>query len=271
MRVDVFLAATGRAKSREAAKRLIEAGRVSIDGAAVAKASENVDETAEHRVTIAETDEFVSRGGLKLEAALDAFKIDVTGMRAADIGASTGGFTDCLLRRGASLVYAADSGHGQLDARLCRDERVVNIEGFNARKLCEGELGGIGTGLDIAVMDVSFISQTLILPSLATVIADGGVLVSLIKPQFEVGREAVGKNGIVKKWEARLAAVQKVMASAVSCRLCPKGFIVSPIKGGDGNEEYLAYFVKNAFCDPNETIELEGRVKTLIKEGIRKE
>ena len=165
-------------------------------------------------------------------------------------------------------MYAFDSGREQLHPRLASDPRVVSREGFNARYITVED---IGSSVDMAVMDVSFISQTLILPSLATVIADGGVLVSLIKPQFEVGREAVGKNGIVKKWEARLAAVQKVMASAVSCRLCPKGFIVSPIKGGDGNEEYLAYFVKNAFCDPNETIELEGRVKTLIKEGIRKE
>ena len=239
MRVDVFLAATGRAKSREAAKRLIEAGRVSIDGAAVAKASENVDETVEHEVKIAETDEFVSRGGLKLEAALDAFKIDVTGMRAADIGASTGGFTDCLLRRGAVEVYAADSGHGQLDERLCRDERVVNIEGFNARKLCEGDLGGIDTELDIVVMDVSFISQTYILPGIPNLLKSGGLLVSLIKPQFEAGRAAVGKGGIVKHKQDRLASVKRVMDCAAASGFGYLGLITSPITGGDGNVEYL--------------------------------
>lgn len=239
MRVDVFLAASGYAKSREAAKRLIEAGRVSIDGKAVAKASENVDETAEHDVEITETDEFVSRGGLKLEAALDAFKINVTGMRAVDIGASTGGFTDCLLRRSAAFVYAVDSGHGQLDERLCRDGRVANIEGFNARQLCEGNLGGIGAQLDIAVMDVSFISQTYILPGISNLLKSGGVLVSLIKPQFEAGRAAVGKGGIVKHKQDRLAAVRRVMDCAAASGFGYIGLITSPITGGDGNVEYL--------------------------------
>ena len=239
MRVDVYLATSGHAKSREAAKRLIESGRVSIDGKTVAKASDAVDDAAEHCVIIAETNEFVSRGGFKLEAALDAFGIDVTGMRAADIGASTGGFTDCLLRRGASLVYAADSGHGQLDERLCRDGRVVNIEGFNARKLCEGDLGGIGTELDIAVMDVSFISQTYILPGIPNLLRSGGLLVSLIKPQFEAGRAAVGKGGIVKNKQDRLAAVRRVMDCAAASGFGYIGLITSPITGGDGNVEYL--------------------------------
>ncbi|MBQ9080786.1 MAG: TlyA family RNA methyltransferase [Clostridia bacterium] len=239
MRADVFLVSHAHARSREAAKRLIEAGRVSIDGVKVAKAAADVDENTAHEVSVIETDEFVSRGGYKLEAALDAFGISVAGMRAVDIGASTGGFTDCLLRRGASAVYAADSGHDQLDAALREDARVVNIEGFNARRLCEGERGGIEAGLDIAVMDVSFISQTYILPGIPNVLREGGVLISLIKPQFEAGRGAVGKGGIVKHKQDRLAAVRRVMDCAAASGFGYIGLITSPITGGDGNVEYL--------------------------------
>jgi len=242
MRADVFLATFGHAKSREAAKKLIESGRVSIDGKTVTKPSLDVDDGAEHSVAIAECHEFVSRGGLKLEGALDAFGIDVHGWRAVDIGASTGGFTNCLLQRGASLVYAVDSGHGQLDVSLLKDNRVVNIEGFNARGLCSGERGILPCDLDGAVMDVSFISQTYILPGIAGLLKDGGVLVSLIKPQFEAGRGAVGKGGIVKSPRDRLFAVKRVLSCARESGFGLAGLMVSPITGGDGNVEYLAAF-----------------------------
>lgn len=242
MRADVFLATFGHAKSREAAKKLIESGRVSIDGKTVTKPSLDVDDGAEHSVDIAECHEFVSRGGLKLEGALDAFGIDVRGWRAVDIGASTGGFTHCLLQRGADLVYAVDSGHGQLDVSLLKDNRVVNIEGFNARGLCSGERGILPCDLDGAVMDVSFISQTYILPGIAGLLKDGGVLVSLIKPQFEAGRGAVGKGGIVKSPRDRLFAVKRVLSCARESGFGLAGLMVSPITGGDGNVEYLAAF-----------------------------
>ena len=242
MRADVFLATFGHAKSREAAKRLIDAGRVSIDGKVINKPSIDIDDGAEHSVNVAESDEFVSRGGLKLEGALEAFDIDVRGWRAVDIGASTGGFTHCLLRRGASLVYAVDSGHGQLDVSLLKDERVINIEGFNARGLCSGERGILPCDLDGAVMDVSFISQTYILPGIVGLLKEGGVLVSLIKPQFEAGRGAVGKGGIVKSAADRLFAVKRVLSCACESGFGLIGLAVSPIKGGDGNVEYLAAF-----------------------------
>ena len=242
MRADVFLATYGHAKSREAAKKIIEAGRVSIDGKSVTKPSFDLDDGAEHTVAVTESDEFVSRGGLKLEGALDAFGIDVGGWRAVDIGASTGGFTHCLLRRGASLVYAVDSGHGQLDVSLLKDARVINIEGFNARGLCSGDRGILPCDLDGAVMDVSFISQTYILPGIAGLLKDGGVLVSLIKPQFEAGRGAVGKGGIVKSPADRHFAVKRVLNCARDSGFGFAGLTTSPITGGDGNVEYLAAF-----------------------------
>lgn len=264
MRADVYLVSEGHAKSREAAKRLIEAARVSIDGKSVTKPAAEVDETAEHRVVIAESDEFVSRGGLKLEGALDAFGINVEGWRAVDIGASTGGFTHCLLKRGARLVYAVDSGHGQLDPSLVADERVVNIEGFNARGLCGGERGILPCDLDGAVMDVSFISQTYILPGIAGLLKQGGVLVSLIKPQFEAGRGAVGKGGIVKSPKDRLFAVRRVLDCAASSGFGFMGLITSPITGGDGNVEYLAAFR----CSEKGKYPDEREVEKIITGGV---
>lgn len=242
MRADVFIASAGEVKSREVAKKLIEAGRVRIDGVIIKKPSYEIDENTEHEIDIEKTFSYVSRGALKLEAALDAFGINPAGFTAVDIGASTGGFTDCLLRRGAKLVYAVDSGHGQLDASLCSDERVVNIEGFNARNLSAGLTGGIPAGVDAVVMDVSFISQTLIIGGLGNILREGGYFVSLIKPQFEAGRAAVGKGGIVRRSEDRQNAVRRVLDFARGCGFGFLGLTVSPITGGDGNIEYLAAF-----------------------------
>ena len=204
-----------------------------------------------HEVSVTLKEKFVSRGGLKLEAALESFGIDVTGFTALDIGASTGGFTDCLLSRGASFVTAVDSGKGQLDPSLISDKRVRNIEKYNARELSADILPGC---VDIVVMDVSFISQTLIIPSVVSVMKPDGYFVSLIKPQFEAGRAAVGKGGIVKSAEARLAAVTRVISSASEVGLLCTGLIVSPITGGDGNKEYLSCFVKNGEAVDYETI-----------------
>lgn len=239
MRADVYIASGGYAKSREAAKKLIESGRVTIDGNKVSKPSVEVDDALPHTVEVERPDEFVSRGGLKLKGALDAFSISVEGWRAVDIGASTGGFTHCLLERGAAAVYAVDSGHGQLDAALREHPCVVNVEGYNARRLCEDGPTDLPGDLDGAVMDVSFISQTYILPGIPRLLRQGGLLVSLIKPQFEAGRGAVGKGGIVRDPADRLFAVRRVLDCAEASGFGFVGLIKSPITGGDGNVEYL--------------------------------
>ena len=187
------------------------------------------------------------RGGLKLEAALSAFGVSPEGKACADIGASTGGFTDCLLKRGAREVYAIDSGIGQLHESLLSDPRVHSIEHFNAREM---DLSTTDGYCDIAVADVSFISQTYIIPSVSRVLADGGIFVSLVKPQFEAGRSALGKNGIVTSAAYRFLAAKRVVTSAVENGFDCIGFIRSPIEGGDGNKEYLAYFIKKSCVEP---------------------
>ena len=245
MRADLYLVENGFVKSRTAARKFIENGHVIIDGRVVKKPAEDVTD-AEHQVELLETEKYVSRGGLKLEGALRTFDIEVSGKRAADIGASTGGFTDCLLQAGAEHVYAIDSGRDQLDPDLMLDERVTSMEGVNARYLTSADIGGT---VDLVVMDVSFISQTLILPSVSSLLGDHGVYIGLIKPQFEAGRSAIGKGGIVKNPKDRKAAVERVIVSAAEQNLVLHGLAESPIEGGDGNVEYLAYFIKGLSCD----------------------
>lgn len=240
MRLDAYLFAKGLAKSRSFAKMLITDGYVEINGKAIKKPSFEVGDNDEVTVT-GEPYSFVSRGGVKLEEALSAFSIDVSGMCAVDIGASSGGFTDCLLKRGAEKVFAVDSGSGQLVSSLCSDARVVNIENYNARNLNAEDLG---TLCDIAVTDVSFISQTLIIPAAVSVLRDGGIYVSLIKPQFECGKSGLGKGGIVKNKNVMAQAIKKVIDCAYENGLGCKGLIASPIFGGDGNTEFLMYCVK---------------------------
>ena len=239
MRVDVYLFDNGYADSRSKARALIDAGAVVIDGETVKKASLDIDGEREHSVEILVREKYVSRGGLKLEAALDACEIDVKNMHAIDIGASTGGFTDCLLSRGAAKVFAIDSGTLQLHPKLCADERVVSIEKYNARNL---RYEDIGEKLDIAVMDVSFISQTCIIGALAGVLNEGAYFISLIKPQFEAGRSAIGKGGIVKDKKDRFFAVKRVLDFAKEQNFVCEWIGRSPILGGDGNAEYLAVF-----------------------------
>ena len=222
---------------------MISEGSVIINGKRIEKASENIDENAENNVEITAKQKFVGRGGYKLEYALEKFNIDVKGMTAIDVGASTGGFTDCLLQRGAVKVFAVDSGEGQLDTSLVSDSRVVNIEKYNARNLKSTDFD---SKIDIAVMDVSFISQTLIIPSLSDLLTDGAWFVSLIKPQFEVGRSAVGKKGIVKSSKDRINAVKNVVSFAENFGLGCLGVSESVITGGDGNVEYVAAFQKGA-------------------------
>lgn len=241
MRADVYLAQYGYARSRQSAKILIEKGSAKVDGRVIEKASEQIDETAEHSVEVL-AEKYVCRGAFKLEGALESFSLDVSGRTCIDIGASTGGFTDVLLKNGAKKVYAVDSGHGQLALSLLGDERVANIEGYNARYLKKDDFP---EPFDIAVMDVSFISQTYIHKGISDVLSEKGILISLIKPQFEAGRAAVGKNGIVKKREDREAALMRVIDSASACGLYCGSLMRSPIDGGDGNIEYLALFTRD--------------------------
>ncbi len=244
MRADVYLVENGYVKSRTTARKFIENSHVIIDGDVIKKPSQEIAD-GEHEVELLESDRYVSRGGLKLEGALNAFGINVCGMYAADIGASTGGFTDCLLQSGAEHVFAIDSGRDQLDPDLMLDERVTCMEGVNARYLTAQDLG---RQVDIVVMDVSFISQTLIMQTVSSLLSDGGIYIGLIKPQFEAGRGAVGKGGIVKNIKDRRAAVERVLESASENGLYLHGLAVSPIEGGDGNVEYLAYFIKGLSC-----------------------
>ena len=261
MRADLYLTQNGYADSRTLAQKLIADGAVTLDGRILKKASEDIPE-GDHTVTVAATADtrYVGRGGLKLEAALDAFPIDPTGCTAADIGASTGGFTDCLLQNGASLVFAVDAGHGQLHPKLLDDPRVRSAEGLNARGLTSADLMAVDAAwreahpdetsvpfagsVDGIVMDVSFISQTLLHPALASILRDGGWMVALIKPQFELTKSALNKQGIVKQERDRKAAVERVLQSAAACGFEAVSVIPSPIEGGDGNREFLGYFVK---------------------------
>lgn len=241
-RADVLLCAAGLAESRTRAQLLIKRGAVTADGLTVKKPSELLAETA---VLAVEDDAAmpVSRAGEKLGAALAAFGTEVAGKVFADIGASTGGFTQRLLLNGAKKVYAVDVGHDQLHHSLREDERVVVMEGVNARTLTTDMFAD---ALDGAVMDVSFISQSLIYSALSRLLPAGAPLITLVKPQFEVGRENIGKNGIVtdKSGALRRLVMQKLTVAAAQSGFEFVNETVSPIKGGDGNTEYLALFIK---------------------------
>lgn len=229
----------GYAKSRTIAKKLIESNFVSIDGLEISRASTLVDESVDHNVKITEEFKYVSRGGYKLEGILNDGNINVEGKICIDIGASTGGFTDCLLQKGAKHVYAVDSGTNQLDPSLAVDPRVTVLEKTNARLLNNSV---IPNAVDIIVMDVSFISQTLIHPAVDNLLLHDGLFISLIKPQFELTRSAIGKGGIVKSKSDRHLAAKKVIDSCIENNLYPRLLTDSSILGGDGNREYTAIF-----------------------------
>lgn len=238
-RLDVFLHNRGDAPSRETAKKLINDSCVTVNGMTVVKASYLV--TVNDVVTVAPNGHlrYVSRGAYKLEAALDSFKIDVNGLMAVDFGASTGGFTDVLLQRGAKQVFAIENGRGQLHDKLLNDPRVMSYDNTNARYIEKGFI----PLCDIAVMDVSFISQTKLYNSVTNVLKDNGVFVSLIKPQFEAGKEYVGKKGIVKDPNVHKSVIEGISQEARLYGFKTVDIIPSPILGGDGNKEFLAYFV----------------------------
>ena len=235
MRADLWLVEAGYFRSRSMAQAAIAEGKIVLDGKPIRRPAEQIGE-GEHTVAVEDPMPYVSRGGLKLAGALDAFGIDVSGMRAIDVGASTGGFTDVLLRRGAVHVTALDAGSGQLHESLREDARVLCLEHCNARDLTAAPLL---PPYDIAVMDVSFISQTYILPGLAAILRAEGTAVTLIKPQFEAGREAIGRGGIVRREADRLAAILRVLDCAAAQGMRTDGLIRSPIDGGDGNHEFL--------------------------------
>ncbi len=260
MRIDKYLAAAGYTKSRKFAQDLIDAGAVKVDGVTVKKASQEIDHTVVHEIELEQLFKYVSRGGMKLEAALDAFKLNVNGYKAVDVGASTGGFTDCLLKRGAKKVYAIDSGVGQLHPDLLSDKRVVSVEQFNARELSVEITDG---ECDIAVADVSFISQTYLIPKICSVLKKGAPFISLIKPQFEAGASALGKNGIVTNSAYRFLAVKRVLNCATENGMDCLGLIPSPITGGDGNREYLAYFVNTPCLKPRIDDKMIKRITAL--------
>ena len=238
MRLDLFLFDSGICQSRTEAKNFVLDGAVSVNGRVVTKPA--LDIVGDEDVSVDRSSKkYVSRGGLKLEGALDNFDISVEGVLAIDIGASSGGFTDCLLQRGARHVIAVDSGTMQLSPLLRGDSRVSVFENYNARYMEPSEFEYVP---NFAVMDVSFISATLIIPSVAKILAPGGRFVCLIKPQFEVGRSGLGKGGIVKNAALRKEAVNKVISSAEAVGFETVGVIESPIVGGDGNIEFLGFF-----------------------------
>ncbi|HMV47881.1 MAG TPA: TlyA family RNA methyltransferase [Blastocatellia bacterium] len=236
-RLDKLLVARGLVETRAKAQALILAGQVFSRQQRLDKAGQLV--LIDAPLTIKETMPFVSRGGLKLAGALDHFQIDVTGNVCLDIGASTGGFTDCLLQRGAARVTAIDVGHGQLDWKLRQDARVEVREQVNARYLQPADFA---ERFDLVVGDVSFISLTKILPVVPPLLQPGALVVTLIKPQFEVGREEVGKGGIVRDEAAQQRVVAEIVTFAASMGLRLRGVTDSPILGADGNREFLVCF-----------------------------
>jgi 23S rRNA (cytidine1920-2'-O)/16S rRNA (cytidine1409-2'-O)-methyltransferase len=239
-RLDVLLVERGLVPSRERARALILAGQVRVEGQPATKAGASVSPDATVLV-LAPEQPHVSRGGLKLAAALDAFGIEVQGRQALDIGASTGGFTDVLLQRGATRVLAIDVGHGQLDWRLRNDPRVIVIERLNARALTPDQLPPGARLFDIVTIDVSFISLRHILPVVPPLLAPGADVIALVKPQFEAGRAEVGKGGIVRDPEVQARAVEGIAAAADTLGLTRSGQVESPITGMEGNREFLLH------------------------------
>ena len=234
-RIDQLLVERGLAGSREKAQALLLAGSVLVNGQRVDKPGYSVD--PESGIEVIAKLPYVSRAGLKLAGALDQFGIDPSGRVCLDIGSSTGGFTDCLLQRGAARVYAVDVGAGQLDWKLRNDPRVKVREGINARYLTPAD---IGEQIDLAVCDVSFISVTLIVPVLPPLLRPTAEVVILVKPQFEVGREQVGKGGIVRDPELHRQSCEKVRAAVEQLGFVTR-LVESPIQGAEGNREFLLY------------------------------
>ncbi len=266
IRLDVALVEQGFTESREKAKALIMAGIVYVNNQKSDKAGNTIkpDDVIEVR---GETLKYVSRGGLKLEKAVKVFDFSLENAVCADIGASTGGFTDCMLQNGASKVYAIDVGYGQLAWKLRTDERVINLERTNFRYVTREQ---IPDELDFASVDVSFISLSLILPVMRTLLKDGGQAVCLIKPQFEAGKENVGKKGVVRDKNVHIAVIEKIVNLIAENDFTLLGLDFSPVKGPEGNIEYLCHIKKSDnpqnLCEiePSEVVEQSYKA---LKEG----
>ena len=240
LRLDVYLAEHGYAESREKAKAIIMAGQVFVNNQKSDKAGNLIkpDDVVEVR---GDTLKYVSRGGLKLEKAVKVFPLNLEGSVCADIGASTGGFTDCMLQNGAIKVYAIDVGYGQLAWKLRTDERVINLERTNFRYVTSEQVPDM---LDFASVDVSFISLSHIFPVMRTLLKDGGTAVCLIKPQFEAGKENVGKKGVVREKSVHIAVIEKIINLIDENKFTLLGLDFSPVKGPEGNIEYLCFIKK---------------------------
>ena len=239
-RLDVILVNNGLASSRHNAKRTIMAGLVTVDGIVETKSGQKFDVDSEFKVKD-KLLKYVSRGGLKLEKAIQSFNIKLNGCYAVDMGASTGGFTDCMLMNGALKVYALDVGYGQLDYKLRVDPRVINMEKTNIRYL---DTTLIEEPIDFISIDVSFISLRHMFPVASEILKDAGAVMCLIKPQFEAGREQVGKKGIVRDSKIHVEVIENVISYASDNGLYPHGLDYSPVKGTKGNIEYLLYLKK---------------------------
>lgn len=255
-RLDLLLVEQGFFPSREKAKAVIMAGQVYIDGQKSDKPGTPIPEDA--RVEIrGETLRYVSRGGLKLEKALTVFPISLEGAICADIGASTGGFTDCMLQNGASKVYAIDVGYGQLAWNLRNNEKVINLERTNIRHVTKEQIPDI---LDFISIDVSFISLRLVLPVAASLLKENGYMVCLVKPQFEAGREKVGKKGVVRDQTVHCSVLEQASGYAEENGFSIRGIDFSPVKGPEGNIEYLMFLCKDSECCP-----LPADIPTLVE------
>jgi len=239
-RLDILLVEKGLAGSRERAKRMIMAGEVLVDGQKVDKAGTTVKREAEIRL-LGNDIPYVSRGGLKLAKAMETFGISMSGKVAADIGASTGGFTDCMLQNGAVKVYAIDVGYGQLAWKLRTDERVVNMERTNIRNVT---VDMFESPLDFASIDVAFISLTKVLPVAYELLKDEGEIAALIKPQFEAGKDKVGKKGVVRDPAVHLEVIRRIVEFSQELGFAVRGLTFSPVKGPEGNIEYLVWLFK---------------------------
>ena len=240
-RLDVLLVKRNLVQSRERAKTTIMAGLVLVDGQKIDKAGTMVKPEAEIRL-LGNDLPYVSRGGLKLEKAIKEFGVSLQGKVAADIGASTGGFTDCMLQNGAIKVFAIDVGYGQLAWSLRTDERVVNMERTNVRNVTPEQLG---QPVDLASIDVAFISLEKVLPAVKAMLQPAGEIVALIKPQFEAGREKVGKKGVVRDKSVHIAVIEKIIGLIAENNFSLLGLDFSPIKGPEGNIEYLCFIEKD--------------------------
>lgn len=267
-RLDCALVSRGFAESREKAKAIIMSGIVYVNNQKSDKAGLNVkpDDVIDVR---GETLKYVSRGGLKLEKAIKSFNLNLENFICADIGASTGGFTDCMLQNGAKRVYSIDVGYGQLAWKLRTDDRVVNLERTNFRYVTQEQVPDL---LDFASVDVSFISLSLIIPTMKTLLKDGGRAVCLIKPQFEAGKENVGKKGVVRDKSVHIAVIEKVINIVKENGFSLLGLDFSPIKGPEGNIEYLCYIQKSDTAENLSVYDAETVVEAsykVLKEGVR--